>query len=63
MRVTVQEKLVVIFWELIPMESGYDNSAEKDTDKVIKENEESTANQERDFWRKEENWSRLNKYM
>ena len=28
MRVTVQAKLVVGFWELIPMESGSDNSAE-----------------------------------
>ena len=26
-RVTIQEKLVVVYWYLIPMESGSDNSS------------------------------------
>ena len=38
MKVIVRAKLVVGLWGLIPMESGYDNSAEKYTDTVTKEN-------------------------
>ena len=37
MRLTVQAKLVVGFWKLIPMESGYENSEEQDTTTVTKE--------------------------
>ena len=37
MRVTVQAKLVLGYWELVHMEPGADNSSEKDTAKVIKE--------------------------
>ena len=36
MRVTVSEKLVVVFGELITIDSGYDNSAEHDIDTVTK---------------------------
>ena len=39
---TFQAKLVVGFWYFIPMESGYDNSAEKYTPTVTKQNEEPT---------------------
>ena len=38
MRVIVQEKLVVDFWDLIPMESVADNSVEQDTSAVTKDN-------------------------
>ena len=37
MRVTVQAKLVVGIGELIPMESGADNSADQVTAKVTKD--------------------------
>ena len=43
MRVTVQAELVVGYWELVPMESGSDNSQEKDTATVTKELEEPAA--------------------
>ena len=39
MMVTVREKLVVIFWDFIPLESGSDNSVEQDTATVTNENE------------------------
>ena len=42
MRVTLREKLVVGYWELVPMESGYDNSLEHDTATVTKELDEPT---------------------
>ena len=42
MRVTSQGKLVVGFGGLIPMESGYDNSAEEEKSTVTKDNEELT---------------------
>ena len=37
MRVTVQENLVVGYWELVPMVSGSDNSSEQNTATVTKE--------------------------
>ena len=37
MRVTVQAKLVVGYWELISMESGSDNSVEQDIATVTRE--------------------------
>ena len=43
MRVTVRAKLVVGYWELVPMESVSDNSSEQDTDTVTKEFEEPAA--------------------
>ena len=45
MRGVVQSKLVVAFWELIPMESGSDNSPEQDTDTFTKDNEKPAAKQ------------------
>ena len=45
------------------MESGADNSSEKDTVTVTKELEELAANQKGDFWYKEENWPSLKKDM
>ena len=55
MRVTVQAKLVVVYWELVPMESVSDNSSEQDTATVTKELEEPAAKRMRILWRKEEN--------
>ena len=55
MRVTVQENLVVGYWELVPMESGADNPSEQDTDTVTKELEEPAAKQNMTLWWKEEN--------
>ena len=43
MMVTVPVKLVVGFGELIPMESGSDNSENQDTATVTKDNEEPAA--------------------
>ena len=40
MRVTFRAKLVVGYWEFIPMESGADNSTEHDTAIVTNELEE-----------------------
>ena len=39
----VQEKMVVGYWEFIPMELGADNSSEQDTVTVNKELEEPSA--------------------
>ena len=36
MRVTVQVKLVIVFWGFIPMESGYDKSSYQDMATVSK---------------------------
>ena len=63
MRVTFRAKLVVGYWELVPMESGGDNSSEQDTATVTKEVEETTENQKKNFWWKEENWPRLKKVL
>ena len=63
MRVTVQEKLVVGYWQLVPMESGADNSLEKDTSKVTKELEEPLVNRNRTLWWKEQKWPRLKKAL
>ena len=63
MRVTSRAKLVVGYWELVPMESGADNSSEQDTATVTKEVEEPTENQKKNFWWKEENWPRLKKVL
>ena len=52
-RVTAQANLVVGFGELIPMESGSDNSVEQNTVTVTKKNEELTAKRNRNFWWKE----------
>ena len=55
MRVTVRSKLVVVFWELINMESGYDKKEEQGTATVTKDNEETTEKRKMNFWRKEKN--------
>ena len=44
MRVKVKAKLVVGYWEFTPMESGADNSAERETATVTKQLEEPTEN-------------------
>ena len=58
MSVTVQAKLVVGYWELVPTESGSDNSSEKGTSTVTKELEEPTAKRKKTLWWKEDNWTR-----
>ena len=63
MRVIIQEKLVVGYWELVPMESGADNSSDYDTSTVIKGLEEPQSKQKRTLWWKEENCPSLNKSM
>ena len=63
MRVIVQEKLVVDFWDLIPMESVADNSVEQDTSAVTKDNQEPSAKQKSTLWLKEQNWPILNKSL
>ena len=40
---TVLAKLVVGYWELVPMESGSDNSSDQDTATVTKDLEEPAA--------------------
>ena len=42
MRVIVQANLVVGFWQLIPMEPGSDNSVDRDTATVTKDNDETS---------------------
>ena len=63
MRVTVLAKLVVGYWELVPMESGSDDSSDQDTAKVTKELEEPAATRMRTLWWKEENWLTLKKAL
>ena len=63
MRVTVISKLVVGYWELVPMESGSDNASEQDTATVTKELEETAAKQKRILWWKENKWPKLKKSM
>ena len=63
MRVTVREKLVVGFGELIPMESGYYDSSYQYTATVSKDNEEPVANRNSTLWWKEYNWASLKKYL
>ena len=50
MRVTVQAKLVVGYWDLVPMESGYDDSLDQDTDTVTKELEETSEKRKMTLW-------------
>ena len=63
MRVTVREKLFVVYQELVPMESGADNLSDQDTATVTKELEEPATNQKMNLWWKEENWPSLKKDM
>ena len=61
MRVIVQAKLVVGYWESVPMESGSDNSSEQDTDTVTKELEELAAKRMMNLCWKEETRPRMKK--
>ena len=63
MRVTVRDKLVVGFGELIPMESGYYDSAYQYTATFTKDNEEPVTNLNRTLWCKQYNWTRLKKSL
>ena len=61
--VTVQAKLVVGYWYLVPIESVSDNSSEQDTATVTKDLEEPAANKMRTLWWKDDNCSTLNKSL
>ena len=50
MRVKIRAKLVVGYWELIPMESGADNPAYQDTAIVTKGLEGKSENRKRNSW-------------
>ena len=63
MRVTVRTNLVVGYWELVPMESGSNNSSEQDTATVTKELEEPVSKQKKTLWCKEENWRTMKKAL
>ena len=53
--------MVVGYWELVPVESGSDNSSEQETATVTKELEEPVEKRMSILWRKEENWTMLKK--
>ena len=63
MRMTIQVKLFVGYWELVPMESVSDNSSEQDTATVTKEFEEPAAKVMMTLWWKEYNWPTLKKAL
>ena len=50
MSVTFQEKLVVVYWKLVQMESGYDNSTEQETATFTKELEEPSEKRMSNLW-------------
>ena len=50
MMVTVRAKLVVGYWELVPMKSRADNSSEQDIATVSKESEEPAAKRKRNLY-------------
>ena len=58
-KVVVQEKLVVGYWELIPMESWDEFSAQHDTSTVRVSGERRTGNKKRNQWWSQANWPRL----
>ena len=58
-KVIVQAKLAVEYWELIPMESGAELSALRDTDTVRVAEERQSGNKKRNHWWLEANWPRL----
>ena len=49
MRVKVRAKLVVDFWEMIPIELGYDNSVQQHTSTVTKEERGTSIKVNGDF--------------
>ena len=63
MRVKFQSQMVVGYWELVSMESGADNSSDKYTATVTKQLEEPAEKRSMTLWWKEENWTRLKRYM
>ena len=63
MRLIVREKLVIAYLELVPMESGDDNSSEQDTVTATKYLEEPAAKQKRYLLWKKENLQRMKKAM
>ena len=58
-QVIVQEKLVVGYWKLTPMESGTKFLASKDTATVRVAEERRVAKKHRNHWWTEANWPRL----
>ena len=57
--VIVREKLVVRYWELIPMEPGAELLAPQDTATVRISEERRAGKKKRDHWLSETNWPRL----
>ena len=62
-KVIFQAKLVVGYWDLIPMESGAILSAPQDTATVRVAKERPAAKKQRNYWRTEENWTRLKRAL
>ena len=58
-KVIVRAKLVVGYWELIPMESGAEFLAPQDTAPVRVAVERRAAKKQRNHWWTEANWPRL----
>ena len=58
-KVVVREKLVVGYWELIPMESGDAFLALQDTSTVRVAEERRAGKKNRNHWWSEANWPRL----
>ena len=54
-KVIVQAKLVVGYWELIPMESGSELSAPQDISTVRVLEERPVARKHRNYWRNKKN--------
>ena len=62
-KVIVQEKWVVGYWELIPMESGAGLSAPQDTATVRVSEERQAAKKQRNCWWTEANCPRLKRAL
>ena len=55
--------MVVVYWELIPMESGYELLALHDIATVRVAEERPVAKKQRNYCCMKENWTRLKKYL
>ena len=62
-KVIVRAKLVIGYWELIPIELGAEFLAPQDTATVRVSEEILAAKKQRNYWWKEDNWPRPKKYL
>ena len=62
-KVIVQEKLVIGYWEFIPMESGAELLALQVTSTVRVAGDRWAANKEMNYWWTEDNWPRINEAL